>query len=101
MASPMVPPDDATSDATADHSSGESAATGSTEDWFAMSALRIALVLVGLVIVLFALGQAVGVDLLGTITDALGTQLGRWLVVAFFGLVLIVVAVRGFATYRE
>lgn len=65
---------------------------------FATSAVRIALVLVGLVITVFALGQAVGVDFLGMIADALSTQTGQWLLVALVGIALIVVAQRSFAT---
>lgn len=66
-------------------------------EWFAESTLRIALGVFGFVLLLFALGQAVGIDLLGMVVDALSTQMGRWLVVAFFALAIIVVAVRGFA----
>lgn len=69
---------------------------GDSGEWFAVSTLRIALATAGFVILLFALGQAVGFDLLGAIVDALTSQLGRWLVVAFFAVVLIAVAARGF-----
>lgn len=62
---------------------------------FAASALRIGLALLGIVLLLFALGQAVGLDLLGWVADALSTRMGQWLVVAFFALLLIVVALRG------
>lgn len=97
----MAPPDSDASDATSDRRSTDGTASSGTEEWFAVSALRLALVIVGFVILLFALGQAVGFDLLGMAADALSTQLGRWLVVAFFGLVLIVIAVRGFGMYGE
>lgn len=72
-------------------------------EWFAESTLRIALAVFGFVLLLFALGQAVGIDLLGMVVDALSTQMGRWLVVAFFALAILVVAVRGFdsETTRE
>ncbi len=43
------------------------------------------LVIVRFVVLLFALGQAVGFDLLGLFADALRTQTGRWLVVARSG----------------
>lgn len=71
--------------------------------WFAESTLRIALAVFGFVLLLFALGQAVGIDLLGMVVDALSTQMGRWLLVAFFALALILVALRGFGdgTSRE
>ena len=65
-------------------------------EWFAESTLRVALAVFGFVLLLFALGQAVGIDLLGMVVDALSTQMGRWLLVAFFALALILIAVRGF-----
>lgn len=79
----------------------ESPAVGGAAEWFATSALRIGLAVVGFVLLLFALGQAVGLDLLGLVADALDTQVGRWLAVAVFALVLIVVALRGFSTRAE
>lgn len=69
--------------------------------WFARSTLRVGLAIIGLVLLLFALGQAVGMDLLGVVVDALSTTVGRWLAIAFFALVLIVVALRGFDTRSE
>lgn len=65
-------------------------------EYFAESTLRVSLAVVGFILLLFALGQAIGIDLLGTIVDALNTQMGRWLVVAFFAILLIALAVRGF-----
>jgi hypothetical protein len=65
-------------------------------EWFAESTLRIALAVFGFVLLLFALGQAVGIDLLGMVVGALTTQMGRWLLVAFFALAIILIAVRGF-----
>lgn len=74
-------------------------ATGEAmSQWLAESALRIGLVIVGFVLLVFALGQAVGIDLLDIVADALLSPVGRWLVVAFFALVLILVALRGFGT---
>lgn len=66
--------------------------------WLAESALRMGLALVGLVLLVYALGRAVGVDLLAIVVDALLSPIGRWLLVAFFALLLIVVAQRGFRT---
>jgi len=40
-------------------------------------------------LLLFALGQAVGLPLLELATDALTTQTGQWLAVAFFAVLLI------------
>ena len=65
-------------------------------EWFAESTLRIALAVFGFVLLLFALGRAVGIDLLGMVVDALATRMGRWLLVAFFALAIILMAVRGF-----
>lgn len=76
-------------------------AEGGTAEWFAASTLRIALAIVGFIVLLFALGQAAGVDLLGMVADALDTAIGRWLVVALFGLLLIALALRGFSDRDE
>lgn len=65
-------------------------------EYFAESTLRVSLAVVGFVLLLFALGQAIGIDLLGYIVEALNTRMGRWLVVAFFAILLIALAVRGF-----
>lgn len=68
---------------------------------FAGAALRWGLGIAGVVLFLFAIGQAVGLDLLGMVVDALNTETGRWLVVAVFALFLIGVARRGFGnTFR-
>lgn len=65
--------------------------------WFASSALRIGLVLVGLFLLLAALGQLSGIDILGLTAEILGTDVGRWLLVAVVAIALIAVAVHGFA----
>jgi Na+-transporting NADH:ubiquinone oxidoreductase subunit NqrD len=67
----------------------------------AVSTLRIGLAILGFVLLLFALGQAVGFDLLGTVVDALTSRIGRWLVVAFFALLIIAVAAWGFDGWTE
>ncbi|ELZ33450.1 hypothetical protein C474_05200 [Halogeometricum pallidum JCM 14848] len=64
---------------------------------FAGAALRWGIGIAGFVLFLFALGQAVGLDLLGLFAEALSSQTGRWLAVAVFGLFLISVARRGVA----
>lgn len=61
----------------------------SATQWFASTAVRIGLTIIGIVILLFALGQAVGLPLLELATDALTSQTGQWLVVAFFAILLI------------
>ena len=62
----------------------------------ASTTLRIGLLILGAVLLLFATGQAVGIDVLALLSDALDTREARWLTVAFFGLILIAVAMRGF-----
>ncbi|MDS0299638.1 hypothetical protein NDI76_12885 [Halogeometricum sp. S1BR25-6] len=64
---------------------------------FAGAALRWGIGIAGFVLFLFALGQAVGLDLLGLFAEALSSQTGRWLAVAVFGLFLVGVARRGVA----
>ena len=64
-------------------------------DWLANSALRIGIVVAGLMLFLFALGQAVGFRMLDLFVQAVTSQTGRWLVVALFALLLIVVGQRG------
>lgn len=66
-----------------------------TERWFANATVRLGLTLIGLVLLLFALGQAFGLPLLDVVADALTTHTGAWLAVAFFALLLIVAAQRG------
>ncbi|PSP76708.1 hypothetical protein BRC86_00055 [Halobacteriales archaeon QS_3_64_16] len=65
-------------------------------EWFASTALRATLAVVGVVVLLFALGQLVGIDLLGLAAEALSSELGRWSLIAVFGLLLIGLAQRGF-----
>ncbi|WP_458188553.1 hypothetical protein [Haladaptatus sp. NG-WS-4] len=67
----------------------------SMSDWLAKTGLLSGLAFVGFVLLLFALGQAVGFDLLGLFADVVSSQTGRWLVVALFALLLIGVAERG------
>ncbi|WP_435363506.1 hypothetical protein [Haloarchaeobius sp. DYHT-AS-18] len=64
-------------------------------DYLATTAVRFGLAMIGVVLLLFSLGQAFGADLLGAFADALSTQTGQWLVVALFALFLIGAAERG------
>lgn len=66
----------------------------------AASTLRVILLILGVLLLLYATGQAIGVPMLGTISEALDTDQARWMVVAFFGLVLLVVSLRGFRSSR-
>lgn len=76
---------------------------GSTEtaDWFAESALRIGLAILGLVLVLFAVGMATGVDVLGALTEFFTSWVGRWLLVAVVGLAIVALALHGFGPRGE
>jgi hypothetical protein len=75
-------------------------ATGRRENtlagWLASTAVRTVLAVVGVVVVLYALGQLVGVDLLELVAEALGSEIGRWVLIGVFGLLLIGLAQRGF-----
>lgn len=59
---------------------------------FAHAATRWLLAIVGLLVVLFGVGQAFGVPLLSWVGEALSSRMGQWLAVAFVGLVLIYAA---------
>lgn len=63
--------------------------------WVGASALRIGLAVLGGVLMLYALGRAVGVDLVEMVGRSFESPLGRWLAVAAFGLLLVGLAVRG------
>lgn len=85
-----------------DHNGGQNRSQGNRNrqednnpgDWFAHATIRWMLALVGVVVVLFGLGQAVGISLLGMVADALGSQTGQWLMVALFGLLVILAAAK-------
>ena len=62
--------------------------------WFASAAVRWGVILFGIVLMLFALGQAAGTNILGPIIDAMATQTGIWLLVALFALALVAAATR-------
>lgn len=53
----------------------------------------------GVVLLLFGLGQAFGLDLLGVIGDALASPTARWLTIAFIGVLMIVGALGGFRRF--
>lgn len=67
----------------------------SATQWFATTAVRAGLTIIGVVLLLFALGQAVGLPLLELTASALTSQTGQWLVVAFFAVLLIGAAQKG------
>lgn len=60
--------------------------------WFTETLVRTAVAVFGVVLVLLALGQLAGVDLLSIVGDVLTSSIGAWLLLAFFGLLLVVAA---------
>jgi hypothetical protein len=84
----------ATAQVTADD--GDQPPGNDTAGWFAMSALRFGIVLIGLVLLLVALGQIAGVNFLELFADVLATPVGRWIVVAFVAVLIVSFAVHGF-----
>lgn len=69
---------------------------GQPSKWIASTAVRMGLTIIGVILLVFALGQAFGFPLLELTIDALTSQTGRWLVVAFFALLLIGAAQRSY-----
>lgn len=57
--------------------------------------LRVGLAIVGFILLLFALDQAFGLALLDGLIQFLNTSTGRWVLVAFVGLLLILIAMGG------
>lgn len=99
----MTPPDDRTDGR--NQRSTNTQQGGTTQDaqqehadaagWFASATLRTGVILIGFVLFLFALGQAVGFPLLDLFIEAVTSPTGRWIVVAIFALLLIAAASRG------
>jgi hypothetical protein len=81
--------------ATATPDDGDGPAHDEAAGWFAASALRSGLALVGLVLLLVALGQLAGVNSLDMFADVLSSPIGGWLVVAGLALLIISLAVHG------
>jgi len=65
--------------------------------WFAETTVRAGVLVLGVVVLLFALGQAAGVPLLEAVGEFFA-GFGVWLVVAFFALLLIVAATKSWRT---
>lgn len=68
--------------------------------WLTSTVLQTAVTVVGLAAVLFALSMAFGVDLFGMLAQALSTQTGQWLAIAFVILLLTGAAVRALSYVR-
>ncbi|WP_254538902.1 hypothetical protein [Halomarina litorea] len=65
--------------------------------WFAETTVRAGVLVLGVVVLLFALGQAAGAPLLEAVGEFFA-GFGVWLVVAFFALLLIVAATKSWRT---
>lgn len=89
-----------TTDDTTDEPEREPVAERSAGALLTRTVLRVGLAVLGIVLLLFALGQAFGVDLLGPAAALLATETGRWLAVALLALVLISVAASGWRSRR-
>ena len=89
-----------TSDTTDDRRESEPAAERSAGALLTRTILRIGLAVLGFALLLFALSQAFGVDLLGPAVELLTTETGRWIGVALLALVLISVAASGWRRRR-
>lgn len=92
---PVEDPNTATASATADGDDHPSRAEESAA-WFATSALRLGIALIGLVLLMVALGQIVGVDFLALFGEVLASSVGRWIIVAVVALAIISFAIHGF-----
>lgn len=71
----------------------------SLSGWYASSTLRIGLALVGFFLLLAALGQLSGLDLIGMGVEASTTSVGRWFMVAVVAIALIAAGVYGFGNF--
>lgn len=79
---------------------GQTAQQSTTEEvgsWFAEATVRAGVLVLGVVVLLFALGQAAGAPLLEVVGEFFA-GFGVWLVVAFFALLLIVAATKSWRT---
>ena len=88
------PPETAAEDRRADGTARRASRRHGVSEWLAGTAVRAGLTIIGVVLLLFAIGQAFGLPLLEFTAEALSTQTGRWLVVAFFAVLLIGAAQR-------
>ena len=89
---------------TSERDDGEDAAraneqpAGGAIEGFTRSVLRMGLAIVGFILLIFAIGQAIGYDMLAQMEAFIQTQTGQWLIVAFFALLLIFIALWGWQT---
>lgn len=67
-------------------------ATEEITEKFTFTFLRLGVAIIGLVLLVFALGEIVGVDMFSVFGNILSSRVGQWLIVAIFGLGLIIAA---------
>lgn len=70
-------------------------------EWVASTALRLGLAVLGIVLLVFAVGQILDVPLFDVLDDALSSQVVLWIVVGLFALLLLGLAARGFSYRRR
>jgi FtsH-binding integral membrane protein len=69
--------------------------------WFTETLVRTAVAVFGVALLLLALGQLVGVNLLSIVGEFLASGVGVWLVIAFFAMLLIVAASKSWNISRQ
>jgi hypothetical protein len=69
--------------------------------WFTETFVRTAVALFGVALLLLALGQIVGVNLLSIVGDFLVSGIGAWIVIAFFAMLLIVAASKSWSISNQ
>ena len=68
--------------------------------WFGATLVRTVVALLGLVLLLFAVGRIVDVNLLDAVIEVLDSGIAAWLVLAFVGLLFVVAAMRDWEARR-
>ncbi|WP_255197074.1 hypothetical protein [Halorarius litoreus] len=81
---------------TQQHDTGERIAS-----WFTETVVRTAVAVFGVALLLFALGQLAGVELLSIVGEFLTSSTGAWLFIAFFGMLLLVAASKSWNISRQ
>lgn len=61
-------------------------------DWVTETFLRTAVAILGVLLLLFAVGQIAGFDTIGALADLLSNEVVQWMLVAVFALLLIIIA---------
>ena len=69
--------------------------------WFTETLVRTAVAVFGVALLLLALGQLVGVNLLSIVGEFLASGVGVWLIIAFFAMLLIVAASKSWNISRQ